>query len=741
MNAVLQQLNQWRFRERLVRFCWGAARTLAVLATVLAVACAIDWVIDRYSGSEAWRKTLRSTGILAPSDPLSVGHTPFGLRLLMTLGQLALAAGLVYYLILRPWLFTPRTDELASRAEKAFPDFDHRLVTAIQLNRPDARTDGMSKTLIADVTREAGEIATRHNFLSLINYRRLRWAITLILPVLLAWGVYAAFKPELAKILVQRQALLDVEIPRNIHLKNVTRDVWPTGTEVIVRFEVSGEFAPESTGTLRIVPISRQERLDDAGKPMLNEVGKPILVEEIQPEEFYELTNEKNADGSPASFFSVKLPPASLDFSFQARLEDGRTVEPGRVRFEAPPQLGKDDPTNPPLTAEQILPSFLGVDPRGNRFVRRNDGWTRGEVIDAVPGSAVIVDARFNKPVRNARLIPIERVPTPPPGTGYVEADLPPVNAVDKSADGVTASFVFPTTPRMIGYRLELEDSLGFTNPTPIRRNVRMWEDRPPVVEFRPETTRNPDPGEFDGQGNPKDYEWDMALGPDGLVMVIYNARSEVGIRNANIRYRVVPRGVQFDLYPEEYKNISHPREDPNLLVYDRLPLSRVVLDPMKDLGPFVSDLGLFTYSYRGVSRFDRNKVNAEFYAFPSRDAEKEPGQLEAGGRRNFEVAGLLKKIPELQSDGSVVMKNAKLEIGDTVEVYVEVFDKLPGPDGKPDLTRPAGYTREAKRKIVVSEADAAIALRQRDEARTKLRDKLNQLAQDQTEVFKPKER
>jgi len=267
-----------------------------------------------------------------------------------------------------------------------------------------------------------------------------------------------------------------------------------------------------------------------------------------------------------------------------------------------------------------------------------------------------------------------------------------------------------------------------------------------------------------------------MALGPDGLVLVIYTARSEVGIREANIRYRVIPRGVQFDLYPEEFKKIQHPRDDPNLLVFDRFPLTRFVPDPdpkKPELGPFVPDLGLFTYSFRGIPRFNRNEVNTQFFPIPSPNPLKEPGELEAGGRQNFRTARLLKKVPELQSDGSVVMRTTQAEIGDTVEVYVEVYDKLSylslagkkrgmfalpvvtGMDretllalpknkaGNLDLkqlpARPAGYTREAKRKIVVTEVEAMAALRQRDEARTKLRDKLNQLAQDQTDVFKPK--
>ena len=36
----------------------------------------------------------------------------------------------------------------------------------------------------------------------------------------------------------------------------------------------------------------------------------------------------------------------------------------------------------------------------------------------------------------------------------------------------------------------------------------------------------------------------------------------------------------------------------------------------------------------------------------------------------------------------------------------MEVFDKLPGPDGKPDPNRQAGYTREAKRKIIMNGGD-----------------------------------
>jgi hypothetical protein len=728
MKSVLRQLKAWRFRERVIRVAWGGARALAIIGSVLAVACLTDWAIDRYSGSEGWRKFFRWSQSFAPSDPLSAGETPVWFRCLLTIAQLCLAGVLFYYLLVRPWRRTPPVDDLATQAEKAFPAFDHRLVTAIQLNRPTADTRGMSQMLIAEVTREAGEIAQKHNLLSLVDYRRVLWALLALLPAVAIWAAFILINPALAGVLVKRQAKpwADIEIPRNIHLENLTQDVWPTGAEVTVRYRVTGNYRQDMVGVLQVVPESK-------------------LAPEAQPPEYYDLTFDKIDENDPdAAYFTTKLPPASRDFDFMARLSEGRTKTHGHVTFEAPPQLANETDDFKPLTADQVLPIFLGSPPEGGRFLR-HEPKNRGDVIDALPQSAVLVEAKFNKPVAKGKawLIPIER-------DGLRERELSRIAALplgEDQKDRKSASFGFDTTPKMIGYRLELVDDRGFTNPTPIRRNIRMWEDKPPIVEFKPESTRHPDPANFYGQGNPKLYEWDMALPMDGVIQVVYNARSEVGIRAANIRYRVIPKGVQFDAYPEEFKKIQHPRDDPNLLVYDRLPLTRFKPDPKQpDLGPFDPELGLFRYSFRNSPlREDKVKVNVQFFPYPSPDPANQPGELEAGGRYNFEVSGLLKKMP----DGS----KEKIDLGDTVELYVEVFDKVTAVDkaGRPildkagnpvpDYSRPAGYTREAKRKIVVSDADAATALRQRDEARQRLQDKLRDLADDQASVFRPKKK
>src|SRR5262245_60095066 len=151
MQSALRELSRWRFRERLVRLAWGGARWLAVVGTVLAFACLADWLVDRYSGSKGWREFFRQSWVFSNLDPMGIGETPVWFRVLMSLAQLVLAGVLAYHLLIRPWRQTPPVDDLATQAEKAFPAFDHRLVTAIQLNRAAADTRGMSPVLIAEV--------------------------------------------------------------------------------------------------------------------------------------------------------------------------------------------------------------------------------------------------------------------------------------------------------------------------------------------------------------------------------------------------------------------------------------------------------------------------------------------------------------------------------------------------------------------------------------------------------------
>ena len=41
-------------------------------------------------------------------------------------------------------------------------------------------------------------------------------------------------------VLLARQLLFDVEIPRRVQLHSVTREVWPSGDKVLLEFHVAG---------------------------------------------------------------------------------------------------------------------------------------------------------------------------------------------------------------------------------------------------------------------------------------------------------------------------------------------------------------------------------------------------------------------------------------------------------------------------------------------------------------------
>jgi hypothetical protein len=693
MKTIYQQLYRWRLYEWLIRLGCGTAYWLCVMLIVLAAACALDWCIDRYSGSQTWRDWRRSSWLLWPADPLATGETPFWtVRCPLTLGQLVLAALLAWAWILRPVRHTPSIDDLAFQAEQAFPEFDHRLVTAVQLNRRSARTQGMSQALIAQLTQEAEQLATQRRFLTLLDTSRLSTAVAWVLPPVLCWSLFFLVNPALARVLVLRQALLPLEIPRRIHLENITPEIWPVGAQVDVRLLVRGRYTPDMVGVLRLVP-------------------------DEQPEEYYDLTFQSISDEGEA-IFGIHLPPQSRDFSFQARLGDGRTTTPGRVRFEPPPQLAPEDPQQPPLMTEIELPEWLGRTPSGQPYVRRNQGWNRGDAIDVLPGSVLRIAARFNKPLVQAHLIPLLR-------TGaHSTTSLPPLPPLQWDSDRTAATWRLPVVDDLVAYRLQLEDHYGFRNPLPIQRNIRLWDDRPPVVELKPESTRDPDRNSPDWAPGvqARDFEWDMPLPLNGRIQVIYSAFSPAGISSAQIAYRVVPRGIPADAYPEDIRRIQHPHDDPNGLVFQRLPLRPFTGDPHKlGLGEFIPDLGKFEKS----GRFGE----VEFYRLPSEHPEQEPPGLTAGGCKNFEVAGLQKRLP----DGSW----APIEVGDTVELYVEVYDRLR--DAFPTKPRTPGYPREPKRKIVVTEADAELAFRLREQGRQRLRDKLQQIAEDQANIFRPR--
>ena len=381
-------------------------------------------------------------------------------------------------------------------------------------------------------------------------------------------------------------------------------------------------------------------------------------------------------------------PAESRTLVFNAYAGGGRLNAPGRVEFASRPSVAS-------LDAFVILPKY--VDPDGVREYRRH--MPQGEIF-TVPDSSAEISAEFSKPVTTAALRFVKR------DTAGGEADLSrtPMTLAESRTSGMAHAEI---PEGATGYRVEATDDNGFTTQYPPYRTVTVTADRPPEVSLLPEVLKDPkEDGPLD------DFLVDgMPLRLGGQVQVGYAAKSLLGIDKVFVVYRV------------------------NEGAWSPLPLTPVVPD-LEKTGPFVPDLGVF----RESGPFGQ----VELYKIPAQDPETQPGGLEAGGRINFQTAALRKRPP-----GAV--EDVPLEIGDTVEIRVAVYDRKPGPTRPPtappaisgedeprltDSRRPAGWSAESRLKQVVT--DAKFEEWRREHYRTRV--KLADLEQKQRDVFRRRE-
>ena len=614
MRTLVGQLHSWQRREWLYRAVWGFARWLVVVFIGVFVACLIDWLVDRRM------------------------DTPLFLRVLMTLGQVVFYGLAAFVLLFR--LRTPSIIALATRAERKIPEFDHRLVTSLQLNRPNAKTKGMSPELIREVTREAEQLSSRKNLASLANPKRLLWALLLVIPPILFAGIAALAAPQLVTALLTRQLLMSAEIPRRFHLENETKPLWPSGDEAEIRIAVTGPVTDDTTGYVIVQP-------------------------EGQPTERYALTLVEKTETS--GIYTAKMPPSTAPFKFRAWVGDGRMRDYGKVTFEPRPVVKE-------IEAWVLLPLY--VDPeKKNRYERSQ---SQGEVLTSAD-SAIRVAITTSKPVAKAVLVLFNR-DDEGREKEYRRFDM------DLSANRDSASYSFELPPRPSGYQIEVTDDHGFTNTNSPRRGITLAPDEPPRVNLLNEVLKDPrEEGPLD------DFEVNgMPLAIGGQVLIGYAARSPLGISRALIAYRV--------------------NEGPWL----QLPLRQVVVDPAKLVGKFLPELGVFEQS----GAFGQ----VEFYPIPAVDPDAEPSGLEAGGRYSFQTAAITKTT----DSGATT----KLEVGDRVEFYVEVYDRNPAKNRQPGRS-------ESRLKTVVTQGQLQAWLDQRDQSR----DRLRQIEERQRGVFvKPKQ-
>jgi hypothetical protein len=624
---LLRKLAQLRRRERLLRFVWGSARVVSWLLLALALACLIDWTVDLWV------------------------DTPLELRIGMLTAQLALAAVLVFVLVVLPLCKRLRNERLALYIEDRRPELQHRLISALELNQPHARTQGMSPQLLGAMTREAEEYVRPIPFASLADHRRLRRALLVLAPVLLLVAALAALCPATAWALLQRQMLEDVDIPRDIALRSDTVEIWPSGEEVVLRFQANGPSVAERSGAATIY--------GDDGQSF----SVPLKLE--------------SDHGDDTATFVARVPPASVNFAYLAKLGDGRTRQPSQVRYVARPNVIQQD-------AYLILPEYVGRRPDGGRYRQLQPG---GEIV-GMPELAVRVVVKTQKPVVRAVL---ETFGTPNPDlaapggltkmqdafnqclasvTALSNAPGTVLTALAPAAANLTTEHlrtfkltVHPTTevtwkfdlrPTETSYRVVVFDEYGFASKTGTVRAIKIEPEPPPVVTLHAE--RFP-PGPMfaskiktaeimDLEGMPLPIS---AEGQPGPLKIAWEAFGPYGIGHAQLRIGVI-RGAGASEGEGEGKKKSE--------YWVTLPLAEVKASGRE----FDKTRGAFVDS--------SEKEQVPFFAMPSPNPKVQWPRVTAGGRLDYQPAKLL------DQEG----KPFEFKVDDQIVIYVEVFNRNPDP-------------------------------------------------------------
>jgi hypothetical protein len=635
-----------RRRERLLWLTWAVARCLAVFAVVLAAACLIDFVVDLYRDTPRWLRV----GLLGTQIALWLAACVFVLRRTarrLTDTQVSL------------WI------------EEKMPRLGHRLISAVQLNRPGAATEGMSPEMIAAVTRQAEEQAAVADFAHVADTRRLKWAGQLLAPLALIALLLLALWPDTVRALLARQFLDDRPIPRSLAIESArAHQVWPAGEEGVLRFRVRGAFTEHLRGEVRI-------DTNDGDS------------------ERHELIFESRDDAGAATFLA-RVPPSSRDFRYRACLKDGRTHEPADVHVEPRPIVRRQQ-------AWVQLPSYIGLKANGQPYEEPQKG---ADILYRLPGSAARVAIETQKPIVKATV----EVLGPPHALTVVKAGAR-AETVRRSVDlvvqegGLTAEGTFSFQPGTrpdflaalaIGvgaacpvslpwpglvlatrgdplqtetaYRIVVRDEFGLENNDKPRRGIRTGSVEPPEVALLPETLARKDAGEL----TEEDEIEGIPILQGQRVPLAYECRAVYGLSHANLRYRVIPR-------TSSREDEGEPDQDD----FQPLPLG----------------------TRRGASgrAFPRGVREREFFTKPSGDPDTLDG-IEGGGRYDFDSAG----IPD--GKGGLL----KLQEGDRIQFYVEVFGRA-DPDGAPGRSA-------VREKEVVNEKDFWAWLERKEDHKERIR-------------------
>lgn len=477
--TILKQLDRLRRRERLLSLAWGAARWLAIVVVALTIACSIDWWID-----------LRR-------------DTPYSLRVAMLVVQIALAATLAVVWLLIPMLRRPTDDELALVVETRRPEFQHGLISAVQLNRPNALVAGMSPELIAATGRQAEARASQIDFEKLAEHKWLKYgailaAATVAFVVAVIGVSWWALEPQTVSALLDRQLLSDRAIPRAYSITNQTHAIWPIGDPVMITIGLGGNTTRTANraGEIRV-------RNDDG-----TTANYPLHGAE----------NDVTAQ--------VQIPAGDTNFTFEAWFGDGRLKQPGQIQRVPRPAVIRQN-------AWTLLPPHCGLRPSGQPYAIEQP---RGDVV-GLPGSSARVTCATQKPIAHAVVELLGTQTSRESGREIVTVAVLRRIPMELDFDKTGARARFDMRPEEVAYRLVVTDENEFANADPPRRGLRIVPEDAPQVTLLPEQFA---PDQLALAGAADDFEVEgLPIPLGGSIRVAYAASHPFGLGEARMHYRI----------------------------------------------------------------------------------------------------------------------------------------------------------------------------------------------------------
>jgi hypothetical protein len=600
-RSITKNLASLRRRERLLTFLWGASCWLAIALVLLLLCMFADWLIDR------WR------------------DTPIVVRLAFLIAQVSVWTITGFFFVVWPQIRRLPDEKLALWVEDKLRKFDHRLISAVQLNRKDAKVAGMSEELVKIVTREAEKESNRFSFAQIADHARFGFSTALAGSVLLVFLLPIAAFSNVSFILLARQALLDYEIPRTVHLESASVMYWPVGDDIPIRFRVTGEFNPDMVGSVYLSPGGRFDiefiKEDDGGA---------IFGADIKPEKL----------------------PLTETLRYSARLADGRTKAPSEMQLVPRPVITEN-------RAWVILPAYCDTRPVKEK-IRYERQQASGNVI-AIPGSAVRIQFETQRPITKAwlELRGIEKIEAkagddkPPPIT-FVDKGKVDMRVVretrfkgDDKTDVWIAETTFDVKDGVHRYVMKCEDEHGFANVPKSPQSIDIVPEGAPLVSLLKDTFDFGDGSSFDLEGLP------VVIGRP--IRIPFSCEGPYGLSRARVLYRVL----------KKHESGNEPAEEPE---WTKLELQEYA--PKTDLGRF--DLK------RGVFEKMSFQDQVTYYFLPSPEPDKIIGRTIGGGRYHLKSGGLI------DTKGNPI----KLKSGDQIEYCVEVFAAEREPKASIPMTR-----------------------------------------------------